>query len=88
MSGIGVNFNVCGFKVITSAVSSAWVGTDAATAATAASRMNSARIRFEQTVFINPPTDSSLRVSRCQEAGHGGRRQATPAFSAPSIAAR
>jgi hypothetical protein len=49
MSGIGVNFNVCGFKVIIfSAVSSAWVGADTPTAAAAASTMSSARIRFDR----------------------------------------
>src|SRR4030095_11104268 len=56
MSGIGVNFIVCGFKVIISAVSAAWVGTGSPTAATAPSRMSRARIRFDRMVI-----SSSLR---------------------------
>jgi hypothetical protein len=100
MSGIGVNFDVCGFKIFISAVSSARVGTDSPTAAAVPSIMSSAPIRFDRmviSVLLPSPTPALPRERRIiisaaparvcpRNRTHELRRET--AFSAPSNAAR
>src|SRR5262249_34566760 len=60
MSGIAMNFNVCGFKVII--WSSAWLGTGSPTAAAVPSMMSSAAIRFDRRAMSVPISAASAPV--------------------------